>query len=416
MFRLKPSIWLIAVVVLFSQTAFSQSLGDEKAYGLNEFLGFDGLRPNNPSQIYDVEFLKDSTYFLIRADEESPFETYKKVLYSYDNQGDLTFEHEYVKGVDQWLETAFHSYQYEENGRLESKVTSYWDTRSESFIQAERRSFEINFFGLVLMETIETFDESQWRYYRKNQFAYNDQNKLTEEVKFVWDEVNEEWLPSSKILYTYNSNQDLQEQISQTWSQEDQSWRNNALSGFLYNDDEQLVNLQQSVWNNEFNRWEEAFFQSLTYTPLGQLENAQTFDSKDFEATESLQAIYDENGNLDTSLFGEWNAESEAWVTYEKHIHYWSENIIGNLSEAKEDVQCFYINPHVVGLPWYCESLISGENYVLSIYDLQGALQHQQVFRGGSTFSIEKALPNGLYMAVIEGGLTRHTEKVLIRN
>jgi hypothetical protein len=415
-FRLKPYKTLFFCVLFTTQIALGQNVGGEKSYGLNEFLGFDGLRPNNPSQIYDVEFLRDSSYYLVRFDEDSPFETYKKLLYSYDNQGQLTLEHEYLRDQYGWVDAGLHEYQYGSNGGLEYKVSSYWDSESQAFIQEQRRRYEMNFFGLVHLEIIESQIDGQWRYAKKLQFAYNDQNRLSEETKFIWSADSFSWQPSSKVLYSYNDNHDVQQQISQIWDMEEQIWENASLQGFEYNDDEQLINLQQSVWNDELNRWEEAFFQSITYTPLGQVENAQTFDSKDLEATESVQAIYDEHGNLNTSLFREWNAEAEEWITLEKHIHYWSENITGNASEVKEKVQCFYINPHVVGLPWYCESLISDEDYTLTIYDLNGIKMHQQVFRGGSTFSIERSLPNGLYMAVIEGGLTRHTEKVLIRN
>ncbi len=417
MFRLKPII--LAIFVLF--TAFSgraQSGLDEKSKSMNDFFSFDGLRLNNPELLYNQRFLRDSTYFYEKQDLAPDFLLFKKVIFDYDNQGRLLVENEFENKEDTWKKSTKRIFNYNSDGLVEYSVKKTWNASSEEFENDQRTFLFRNFLGLVSEEIVELYDSGEWMLYSKRKSLYNDYNKIAEELSFEWSTDQLVWDPQRRKLYEYNENEELSSEVFQVWVDTLGAWVNTSLRDYEYNDENQLINLSQSTWNKNLGQWIEQSFQALSYTPLGQIENSNSYDSfdPDGDAKASIEATYDENGNLNTTLFKEWNSEQDAWSTYEKHEHFWSEYLIGNLDYTNKDIECFYANPHTVGLPWYCNSLLKDETYTLSVFDHNGVLHHSQKFRGSDTFRLTKNLNNGLYMIVITGGLTVHTEKVIIRN
>ncbi|MCH2214053.1 MAG: hypothetical protein MK086_02670 [Flavobacteriales bacterium] len=405
-------------MLLTTTMSQAQEFDEDKTASLTTFLGFEGLRPNNPNQIFDLQYFKDSTYFFSKDGLYEEFVLQKKIEYTHDNQGFINEETEMLLVDNTWQLYRRNNFRYNSSGILEYRITKAWDVGSESFSNYERNFYTSNGYGLIETEIIEMFFLDQWHAFRKFSYQYNTNFDIEEELELFWSEDSLEWVPSLKIIYSYNSDNTLSSELTQVWDESSQSWENDSFKDFEYNEDDQLVNLTESDWNSLTERWDQRAFQALTYTPLGQVANASTFDTRDAAsaAQASVEATYDENGNLNTTLFKEWDPDAELWITSQKQVHFWSEQLIGNLSSSVEEITCFYSNPHFAGLPWLCNGLMENETYQLSVFDYTGALFHVQAFKGGHTFRISSSLPNGLYLVVIEGGLTRHAEKVLIRN
>ncbi|MCZ4410133.1 hypothetical protein O3Q51_15020 [Cryomorphaceae bacterium 1068] len=417
MFRLKPTI--LALVVLFS--AFSgqaQSGMDEKSGAMNDFFGFDGLRLNNPELLYNQRFLRDSTYFYEKQDTDADFLLARKIGFDYDNQGRLLVENEFENKSGTWSKSSKRIFNYNSDGLVEYSVVKTWNATIEEFENDQRTFLFRNYLGLISEEIVELHGGIDWMLHSKREYQYNDHNKISEELSFEWLAEQMAWEPQRRKLYEYNENKELSSEVYQVWVDTLGAWVNTSLRDYEYNDENQLVNLSQSTWNKNLGQWIEQSFQALSYTSLGQIENSNSYNSldPDGDAQASVEVTYDENGNLDLTLFKEWNSEENAWNTYEKHEHFWNEYLIGNLDYSNKNIECFYANPHTIGLPWYCNSLLKDETYTLSVFDHNGGLHHSQQFRGGDTFRLTKSLNNGLYMIVITGGLTIHTEKVIIRN
>ncbi|MFT6997281.1 MAG: hypothetical protein ACJAQ4_001032 [Cryomorphaceae bacterium] len=417
MLRVKPII-LILVVLFSAFSARAQSNNDGNPNSINDFFGFDGLRINNPDLPYNQRFLRDSTYFFEKQESSNDFELFKKIILDYDNQGRLLVENEFENEADIWKKSVKRSFNYNDDGLVEYSINERWDAFSEEFENQQRTFFSRNYLGLVSKEIVELYEADEWLPYSKDEYLHNDDNKIAEELSFKWISTSMAWQPQRRKLFEYNENNELRSEVQQVWVDTLGFWLNTSSRYYEYNDENQLINLLQSIWNQGIEEWIEQSFQALSYTLFGQVENASSYDVFDLDgdAKESVEATYDDYGNLNTTLFKEWNPEQDEWNSYEKHVHFWSQYLIGNLDYTNKNIECFYANPHTVGLPWYCNSLLNSETYNLSVFDHNGVLHHSQQFRGSDTFRLTKNLNNGLYMVVITGGLTVHTEKVLIRN
>jgi hypothetical protein len=383
---------------------------------MNDFFGFNGLRPNNPDLLYNQRFLADSTYFFTKQNSNPDFDLLKKIIFDYDNQGRLLVENEFDNKDEIWKKSLKRIFNYSQSGEVEYSVIKQWNGSIEEFENHQRTFYFNNYLGQVSQKVREMYNSEEWVPAWKYEYFYNDQTKIVEEVSHKWQLLRTEWEPKRRKLYEYNENKDLGGEIHQIWVDTLDTWVNNSFRGYEYNEYNQLINLRQSTWNQSLEQWDEESFQALSYTALGQVENSSSYSVLDADADESVEATYDEDGNLNMTLFKKWNKDLNDWNTYEKHVHFWSQYLIGNLDYADKNIECFYANPHTVGLPWYCNSLLNSETYNLSVFDHNGVLHHSQQFRGSDTFRLTKNLNNGLFMVVITGGLTVHTEKVLIRN
>ncbi|MGB6036246.1 MAG: T9SS type A sorting domain-containing protein, partial [Cryomorphaceae bacterium] len=345
---------------------------------------------------------------------------YKKVFFEYDNQGRLLVENEFENKEEAWLKSIRRIFTYDTDGFVEYTVNKQWSSSDEKFENNQRTFFHRNYMDLVTQEIVENYSVDSWTLSLKREYLYNDQNMISQEVSFDWHEQQQEWQPEMRKIYEYNQSKDVVSEIYQIWMDTMAVWVNASLRDYEYNDDRQLVNLRESKWNHTLEKWISESFQALSYTPLGQIENASSYDAFDddgsSDALESVEASYDENGNLNMTVFKEWDAEQNSWSPYEKHIHFWSQYLIGNLDQTDNEIECLYANPHTVGLPWHCNGLLQNETYNLSVFNHNGVLHHSQQFRGSDTFRLTKSLEKGLYMVVITGGLTIHTEKMIIRN
>jgi len=409
---------LTLLVVLAAFSVRAQTGANQKSNSMNDFFGFDGLRLNNPDLLYNQQFLKDSTYFYERVLPTDEFLTFKKIAFNYDKHGRLTVENEFEKQESLWIKMTKRLFNYDNNGLVESSEVKKWDINSNQFEYLERTSYTRNHFGLVTLEISEVFELGEWRLDLRQEFFYNDHNDVSEEWIYEWVSESMLWQPIERKLYEYTEEHEWKSEIHQVWGDATGAWLNKSVLLYEYNEDNQLSNLSQSIWIRDSGEWVTQSIQALSYTGFGQVENSSFYDVQDTlgDAHKSVEATYDEEGNLSVSLFKEWNTEQSTWNSYEKHVHFWSEYVIGNLEKATRSIKCFYINPHKIGLPWYCDGLLNNETYHLSVFDHNGVLHHSQQFRGSDTFRLTKSLNNGLYMIVISGGLTTHTEKILIKN
>jgi len=414
----KSIVLLLLVMFVASGSVVAQGFSDQKLGGISNFLSFEGLRPSNLDDIFNTQFFKDSTYFFSSSYPEGNFNLDKKIEFIRNSQGNAIVELEFKRKQGLWVQDKRHEHSLNSTGLTEFKRSQIWSPQDESFLNHQRYFYSYNGLNLVQSETIEIFIEEEWLSLERIIYTYNDQGSVTEELNAYWNTETMAWIPNQRVQYAYNENDILLSETVQFWLDESQAWENFSFKGFVYNDDNQLISLIESRWDNSFERWEESSFQALSYTALGQLMNASTYASREFqdEAQNSLEASYDDHGNLNEVIFKVWDSDSQEWTSAEKQMHFWSEHVIGNLGSSSREITCFYNNPHIVGLPWLCQGLMKGETYQVSIFTHTGELHHIQQFIGGHTFRIAKSLPNGLYLVVIDGGLTRHTEKVLIRN
>ncbi len=419
MFRIKaiPSLAFFAFM-LVSGMAIGQSSGSEKSFELDAFFGFNGLRPNNPDQLYNQIFLKDSTYIYSIDEEDGSWNQDERLLFGYDIQGRILTETSFLKQDSKWGNNLLKEHLYGSNGNLETRLTRSWQEQEKTYIASEREHFYYNYLGLIEEEITEIIADEEWDLSGKTNYLYTTFGSISEKTQYNWNNELISWDPSLRVIFDYGQGENLLSETYQIWDDSSSNWVNDVSRNFSYDDQNRLIGSTRSSWNTQTQAWVSDMVQSLSYNEKGQLQSSQQFTVTNGgnEASVSVDAEYDDDGNLGTTLFRNWNPELGEWVPVRRHDHYWNRYITGNLNSTKDEITCFYSNPHVPGLPWFCESLLVGEEYVLTVYDQTGRLHHEQIIVGGSTFRLESALENGLYVVVVRGGLTVHSEKVLVKN
>lgn len=394
-------------------TTFGQ--GDKSSL-LDAFFSFEGLRPNNTERIYEMDFLKDSTY-IYNLNSDSAWVLSEREVFSYDNQGNRISGRISQKVNETWNPIESRQFYYDHDGRLQKRVNSIWSQEEKSYRLDSRNHFYYNFIGNVSEQLTEIRIDNDWQLSEKIEIAYNSIYLKSSEVSSLWSEEDLEWKPDYRIIYSYNDIKEISSETYQVWVDSLNSWVNKYSEEFYYGPENRLIEATKHTWNPVLQEWEGHIVVALSYNERGQLESTEQYSVEE-EQTHSVRntdAEYDANGNLDLIVYQEWSIEDQAWVPYQRHDHFWAEYLTGNLHEKPDEIQCIYANPYMPGLPWYCKGLLSGEEYTLTVYDLQGRVRHHQVIKGGDTFRPGGFLENGMYIVSIRGGLTAHQEKVLVR-
>ncbi|NEN23109.1 hypothetical protein G3O08_06310 [Cryomorpha ignava] len=382
--------------------------------------GDEGLRRVDINEIIDKTYLRDSTFTYISTAESTEEEWLlkEKAVYSYDNQGREVLRQIFAKENDAW------------KGYKQKKSTYISDflAAEEELIRAEnkavyepsiKRDFSYNYVGLI--SEITTFENvnTQWVADSKTSYTYNSDYLISEESSFEWMESEMKWERISRYLYTYNGLDDLKKEVFQIWVDSLNTWKNETSKVYEYNESDDLISTTRSTWNNLENGWINTSVVSIQYNDEGQfLGSAQKLlnQNSEFIPSQSETANYDSEGNIGEIVKSAWDESSGVWDNYQKQVHYWSEYNRGNLSQGRNEIECFFANPYTIGLPLYCSSLKSDVIYTVSVYDLNGRFFYSDHFLGSSSFRIKRFIESGYYIFHISGGLDSHSEKVFIKN
>lgn len=373
----------------------------------SRFLEFDNLVSTN--------FLKDSTQTYAVQDDESLL-LEQSMHFVYDVQG---FEqYRVIKQVrdEKWSNSALIEYDYNFMQLVSERSEFSWDTESEQWLAQHLTHFEYNNFDQETEVLEKTRVNDFWLNESKKTFQYTLNRLVEEEVFFIWDSANDGWLAETRTLFTYNDHDDIEFETIQKWNDVDAVWENTISREFEYNEQKRIISSTRSVWENGF--WVKASVLELSYNDEGQLEETQRslVDNNQMSSALYIEtANYSDEGYLGETILSAWD-DQNGWEVYQKEVHFWSEHYNGNLLRDDNDIDCQFVNPYLLGLPWFCENLKDDVNYTIEVFDIYGRSYYQSQISNNASFRLSGNIPPGLYNVVIQGGLDRHTEKVLIRN
>ncbi len=140
-------------------------------------------------------------------------------IYKYDENGNLILFEYNALNFGEWGITDRYEYTYDEQGRL-STYQSWW----------------YDFFGEV----------PQLIPNNREEYAY-DGNVITIEI-YGYDMETEEWYPTARDVNTYNEDGDCSESLQMSWDETAQDWKNEAKNVHGYDAEGHVTTITYSNW------------------------------------------------------------------------------------------------------------------------------------------------------------------------
>lgn len=313
-----------------------------------------------------------------------PWELWYKDTYSYINDTIIEQATEYEWTGSEWQGEERDTYTYNNDGQLWQHLT------------------EIN-----------SIIDLTWMNASRITYSYLD-DLVSIELDEEWDFSLNAWVNDSKVTFAYYPNKLVQNITTQKW--DDADWENSSLSSYTYNDNDHMTEYVYQRWVNS--SWVESHRMFYIYNNNG---NIVEYGLKYFDTNGTVTAgwryLRDYNDdNLITSYTSQnWNTETADWQNELKSVYYYSP-VNGIISPKSETIFCEFQNPYITGTTISCTLLSGNKNYLLSLFDIKGNSILQKQIKGNCPFSIDKPLPEGLYMLVINSENERvYTKKVIMQ-
>jgi len=401
-------VLLFVFFLLFAASqAVGQGLINFPYQGMQRFLSYNSIASE--------DYLRDSTYVFNEVDDSWLLKS--KMVYDYDSQGNEISKLESAKEEHSWVNLTKIEKAYNSTQLLSYERTSIWNEDYDEWDFHERRDLFYNSINLLDQEIAHIRDGQLWKKDKKMEYGYSESYNIEHISKYRWQELVDEWVPTERTLFEYNQNEMLEREIIQFWNDSLDMWFNAISRDYRYDDSNNLVSTTRSNWSLTGQRWIGISMISVTYNEKGQIKATRQVDlgSSAEQNLTSQEVSYDNDGNLGETIISTWNPESDEWETVNKQVHFWSENLTGNLGSSSDNIDCVFMNPYFLGLNWKCSSLKDDVLYTVEVYDLWGRRFFANQFMGNRAFRIDGNIPPGVYTVVIKGGIDVHTEKVIIK-
>lgn len=209
----------------------------------------------------------------------------QKVIYTYLANG-LCTEMLYLVMEDEWIGEEKENYFYDENNKLIQDVVSYLNEEGTAWEEYAVMDFSYDPSGLST-EVIITYTYEDEVEIEKAELYYDEDGMLLETIMYYQDI---DWQAYSRDTYTVNEELLQYEEFS--YYKEGDDWFNNFQQIGKCNAEWQQYESNAYYFNDEINDWENAW---------------------------KVDFIYDEFGNIQRENDFEWNEELNTWDLYASH-------------------------------------------------------------------------------------------------
>lgn len=404
----KTAALLSAMLFLVAHHDMKGQQALDLAYpGLERYLEYGSIASSN--------FLKDSTY--VFKDENGSWNLVNRLTYKHDLQGNEMerLESEFIHNA--WVNQLRVEKAYDSSQNLTYERISVWDQKHETWGFHEKKDFFYNTVDYLETEIVQIREGNLWEQDKKNEYAYYEDYNVQSISEFEWESETQEWKPTERTLFEYTESDNVDREIIQVWDDSLNTWLNSVSKDYTYDEDDNLISSTRSNWSALEQSWVDISMISLIYNDKGQVQGTRQIDLSPSSAQNlvSQDVSYDEQGNPGETIISNWNPDEEEWQNVTKKVHFWSENLTGNLSSSSDQIVCSFMNPYFLGLMWKCSSLKDDILYTVEVRDLWGRSFFADQFMGNRAFRIDGNIPPGVYIVIIRGGLDVHTEKVIIK-
>lgn len=380
-----------------------------------EYFFSDSQRPFDYNAITSSNFLKDSTY--VFEELQDTWSLKNKNVYSYDLQGNEILLVESNLVDNSWVNVSKSEKAYSNSQTLIYERISIWEENNQSWKYFSRSDFLYGPLNILESKVDYARNNNLWERELKTEYDYNQLYLIEVISQYDWDSDLEQWFPSERTLFDYNEDENLEREVLQLWNDSLQIWVNSKARNYNYDEHDKLISSTRSAWSKSEQSWISQSMVSMLYNDKGQVQSTKQVELRpnSEQNLTSQDVTYDSEGNLGQTIISNWNESSGEWESVTKKVHFWSQNITGNLGGKDGEIACSFMNPYVLGLSWKCNSLKEDVMYTVEVYDLWGRRHFADQFRGNRAFRIHGNIPPGVYTVIIRGGIDVHTEKIIIK-
>ena len=231
---------------------------------------------------------------------------------------------------DSMLVNKYYS-QYDEKGNKELSVGYWWNAATDTF-----------------------------ELYYKDEYVWNDNNRLISYILYYWSTAHLEWIPDTKEDYIINTAGYLESNIFYNWSSNEDKWINNYKRDFTYSDwgieasniysdwdtitdkwifinkQEHLFNASGfetsyifSEWDSTVSEWKINYKTEYTYDEYGNMIHYDHYaDNGDEDLTKIYYRdfTYNDNGKLTSDILYHWIFYSEYWKGFHNFEYFYNDN------------------------------------------------------------------------------------------
>ncbi len=401
-------IKLTLFTLFFNIAIFSQTNLD---YQLNEF--YNG---SVYESTFKTQYQYDENHHLIALNhlswdgQDEVYTKDAKTTYSYDNNGNRiesllyywdgyqyildekeTFTYNannnlLVKNVFDYTGVVFEpsskiEFTYNAENKLSQFISYSWN--GNSFYIDEKNTATFNANGILDYFINEVGSEvSPLQLYSKEVFIHNSDGKITERIYYLWDDINEEFIPDNKKTYQLNAN-------------------NNLLSSLEYEYDGEFIPLYKYEYIYDFTQLQSDFTDPFN---LSNIAFSYLTDIVDFFY---LQDYPFYNKVLEKNIL-EYDDIDEIFIPASRYRYHYNENT-ANTTDFNQNILKIYPNPTADKL--FVKTKHATKITSLKLYDSTGCIVLQTT---ASVVNL-KNLDTGIYTLVITDSNTNNFRKKIIK-
>lgn len=430
--------------------------------------------PEDNTQI----FLRDSSVCGVGTAGSASFNDDVAGSYEYDGNGNLTtavYRMNDGAGNFELFSKKIFSYTNQEVSYLYQR----WDENSVSWKNDYEEISTFDTEGRQTEFTIREVDmNGSWNNLFRETRSYDQDNRLSEVRSAEWngtawnDTMLKEISYNALGLYTtiidFSSNGSGWDTLSRESAQYEQfglQWSNYLLEvmtldglqpsireSYFHNQDGDWTGMTRESWNLFTSSWENDSREQYEYTSKGfwTAWTKQTFDGAVWENEARQEAV--NNGTTRDEVMKTWNAGTQSWedevrMTVELNQntyivretgnqiwdqasndwinsnqtrqcrYFWTTDQVNSLTPTFPQMNCHLENPYRAYSPIDCEAMTPGREYTIRLIDIQGRTVYQQMVEGGRQISVDRTVPQGVYVLTIsEDNRLQYSRKVLFNN
>jgi len=402
---------------------FSRSLytynehGDPEQYDYSQWNSVSNIWIIQYQYQYQYDGLGNLTEFLMNElnPTSGTLVPYERDTLWYNNSNICVLEKMYFfDSINQTWFLGF-SWRYNDAGGLLEAYDYFWNTETFKIENGYRSNYLLNNYNRpveMLMETMDTATGS-WSNYSRSLSEYADDTVQLKNTDYQWD--SSQWVLTGQALYSYTGSL-LTDFTYQIWH--DGSWINNYRNLYTYNESNYETEYLSQTWM--FPGWKTGYQRLKIYDDDGKkTENIiYNFSINTGDTTKGVRYLYTytNNGLLDYVVYQLFSQTIHGWRNNTKSNYFYSPFIgMEELSQVSES--CTFSNPYHPGDFIFCSTLDPGRKYNLALYSVSGACVYRKAFQGDNGITVDRQLPDGLYLMIIsdqKGVISKN--KLVVKN
>lgn len=381
-------------------------------------------------------YLQDSSkIFFIDSGDSSVFLSTK---YKYNPNGTTKVEDTYIDFLGLFqiydrtenfynsakpLQKAYSKLNISEDGviyELYSRDTFFYDSKDRLSLERSRFALDNSVLSYTTYQyktNFATADTIRNFEYDENlddvipyEFTYNTldaKGNITQSILSEIDGVTDEFGPSSKDNFVYNNQNQVTEQLSSTWDTDNSKWLKSSLTKIFYQpngDVKHTIELGDFTDPNNWGRKDSTFY---VYGANGKIKTTLYYSFDDpipgsYFLSSKQEFVYDNNGN--NTYVASFEKDENDPTLFVKSLsirNWWSffKDAVGIKEIFSKDFQIVSANPLSDNQSININSKADGE-YVLTAYNTSGAVVSRQVVKGNQ--SVTPQLPSsGTYIFLL---------------